>query len=112
MSFLEVNNTCADVFGIIRRFLENFLENQDLVCSAAGGKKTALGILELWFNYFAEFFFKALRTLFVREAKERDAPVVRGNLSYFLCMGSGMINPVCQYFGGHPQRQWHLPHTF
>jgi len=38
--------------------------------------KTALGIIQLWFNYFAASFYKALGVYFSLEAKERDAPVV------------------------------------
>jgi len=32
-------------------FLENLLESGDLVCSATAATKTALGIIQLWFNY-------------------------------------------------------------
>jgi len=34
----------VDVFGILPRFFENFLESENLVCSTTEGTKTALGI--------------------------------------------------------------------
>jgi len=40
------------------------LESVNLVCSATAGTKPALGIIQLWFNYFAAFFFKALGIYF------------------------------------------------
>jgi len=36
------------------------LESENLVCSATAGTKTALDIIQVWFNYFAASFFKAL----------------------------------------------------
>jgi len=42
--FLDVDKTCVDVVGITRRFAEN------LVCSAMVRTKTALGVIQLWFN--------------------------------------------------------------
>jgi len=32
----------------------------NVVCSATAGTKTALGIIQLWFKYFAASFFKTL----------------------------------------------------
>jgi len=49
-----------DVCGIIQRFLENLLESENLVCSAAARKKGH--ILQHYFNYFVALFFKALGT--------------------------------------------------
>jgi len=40
------------------------------------GTKTALGIIQLWFNYFVASFFKALVMYFSWKAKERKASVV------------------------------------
>jgi len=60
---------------MIPKFLENLLESGILFCCCAtAATKTALGIIQLWFNYFAASFYKALH--FSREAKERDAPVI------------------------------------
>jgi len=39
--------------------------------------KTALGIIQLWFIYFAASFLKALGIQFSREAKDKDATVIR-----------------------------------
>jgi len=61
--FLEVDKTCVDVFCILPRFLKNLLESENLICNATGGTKTALGIIPVWFNYFAASFFKALGNL-------------------------------------------------
>jgi len=33
-------------------FLENLLESGTLFCSATSATKTALGIIQAWFNYF------------------------------------------------------------
>jgi len=52
------------------------LESGILFCCATAATKTALGIIQLGFNYFAASFYKALGVHFSREAKERDAPVV------------------------------------
>jgi len=32
------------------------VESENLVCGAAAGTKTALGIIQLWFKYFAASF--------------------------------------------------------
>jgi len=42
--FLEVHKTCVNVFGILPRFLESFLESENLNCSVSvtSMKKTAL----------------------------------------------------------------------
>ena len=102
--FLEVDKTCVDVVGILPRFIENFLDIYNLVCSATARTKNALGIIQLWFNYFAASFSKALGMHFSREAKEGYAPVVNAfSLVPFLCIG--MINPVCQSFGARPGHQ-------
>jgi len=44
------------VFGILLRFLKNWLESGNLACSATAGTKTALGIIQLWLNYLAASF--------------------------------------------------------
>jgi len=46
--FLEVDNTCVNVFGILPRFLKNLLESEIHVCSAMGTMKTALGIIRVF----------------------------------------------------------------
>jgi len=51
---------CKDVFSILPRFLKNMVESENLVCRATAETKTALGIIQFWFNYFAASFFKAL----------------------------------------------------
>jgi len=61
--------TCVDVFDTLPIFLKNFLESENLVCSAMAGTKTALGIIQLWFNYFATSFFNALGSVNVNSLK-------------------------------------------
>jgi len=69
--FLNVGKTCVDVFGIFSRFLKIF------VCSATTGTKTALDIIQLWFNHFAASFFRAFGMRVSREAKEK-CPKTKG----------------------------------
>jgi len=64
------------VFGMFSSFLENVMESGNLFCCATAATKTALCVTQLWFNYFAASFCKALGVHFSREAKERNAPVV------------------------------------
>jgi len=54
----------------------NLLESEHLVCSATATTKTELGIIQLWFNYFAASFYRELGIRFFWEAKERDAQAV------------------------------------
>jgi len=67
--FLQVDKTCVKVFGLLPRFLKNLLESEILVCSAMARMKTALGIIQLWFKYFAASFFKALGNVNVKYLK-------------------------------------------
>jgi len=67
--YLEVDKTCVDVFGLLPRFLNNLLESENLVCSATAATTTALGIIQLWFNYFVASFFKALGNVNVHYLK-------------------------------------------
>jgi len=71
---LDVDKTCADIFDILARFLENLLESENSAYNATTGAKTALGITQLWFNHFMASFFEALGLHFSREAEERDVP--------------------------------------
>ena len=48
----EVNKTCVDVFGVFPGFLDYLLESRNLFRSATAGRKTALGVLQLWLHYF------------------------------------------------------------
>ena len=67
--FLEVDKAYVDVFCILPRFLKNLLESENLVCSATAGMQTALGIIQLWFNYFTACFFKAVGNVNVNYLK-------------------------------------------
>jgi len=59
--FLEAEETCPGIFGMLLRFVENLLESETLVCPATcGGENCIMGILQLWFNCFSASFFKAL----------------------------------------------------
>jgi len=78
---------CVDVFGILPRFPENLLVSEDLVCGATAGTKAALGIVQLWFDYFAASFFKVLGIYFFREAQVNFSPVVDAFAPvYFFCL--------------------------
>jgi len=76
MYFSEVDKTCVYVFGMLPGFLEDWLEIGNLLCSATAATKTALGVLQLCFNYFALSCFNELGTHSSFEAKERDTPAV------------------------------------
>jgi len=52
----------------------NLLESENLICSATGGPKIALGMLQLRFYYLAECFSKTHSVHFSREAKGREIP--------------------------------------
>jgi len=69
---------CRRLWHTHLRFLENLLENENLVCSASARTKTALG----GFNCFVASFFKELCIHFSKEAKEGLSPVVRHNLLF------------------------------
>jgi len=73
MYFIEVDKTCVYVFGMFPRFLENLLESGILFCCPADTTKTALGIIQLWFNYFAASFYKAIGAR-VSNVRKRKVP--------------------------------------
>jgi len=60
----------------VPKISRKFVGEWNLFYCATTATKTALGIIQLWFDYFAASFFKALGVHFSREARERDAPVV------------------------------------
>jgi len=66
---LDVDKTCVPIFGILPRFIKHLLESENLGCSPLAGTKTALGIIQLWLNYFAASFFKALGNVNVNYLK-------------------------------------------
>ena len=89
-------------------FLENLLESGILFCCATAATKTALGIIQLWFNYFAASLYKAIGVHFSREAKERDAPPPSSGCIHSclpFCVSGWSVWP----FGGLPKRPaiWH-----
>ena len=57
--FLEGDEICAEMFAILTRFLENFLESENVART-----KTAVGILQLSFSNFAAFFSRLLAYAF------------------------------------------------
>jgi len=93
--FFEVNKTCVDVFGILPRFLQNLLESENVVCCAAAGMKTTLGIIQLWFNYFATSFFMPLGIYFLGRLRREMLQLLMHSL-LSPSLGMGMITPVCQ----------------
>jgi len=48
--FIKVNKTWEYIFGILPKFLENFLGSENLDCSALAKRKTSLSIIQLWLN--------------------------------------------------------------
>jgi len=63
---------------MLPRFLD-LMDSEILFCCATAATKTALGITQLWFNYFTLFrgiFLQGTWRTLSREAKEREAPVV------------------------------------
>jgi len=66
--FLEIDKTCVNL-GILPRFLEKLLKRENLVCTAA------MGIVQLWFNYFAASFSRYFAFTFSWRPR-REPPVV------------------------------------
>ena len=103
--FPEVDKTCVYVFGRLPGFIENLLENGNLFCSATGATKTALGVLQLCFNYFALSFFNELGIHSSWEDEQRDTPVV-GAFTPVSLVVYGMIDlPI---FRCPSETPWHL----
>ena len=85
-------------------FLENLLESGNLFCSATATTKTALGIIQLWFNYFRGIL---AYTLPGRLSKEMPLLLVHSLLTPFLCMGTNNL-----LIFRHPSKKLcHLTHT-
>jgi len=73
---------------MFQRFLENLLVSLILLCCATSTTKTALGIIQLWFNYFAASFYKALDAHFPWTLRrEMPQQLVHSLLSSFLFIG-------------------------
>ena len=65
----EIGKARVDIFATLPRFHKNLLESENLVCNATTGMKTASGIIQFWFNYFAASFFKAFGNVNVNYLK-------------------------------------------
>jgi len=78
---LEFVKTCIGIFCMLPRHLEYMLDCESLVFSVKAGTKTALDVLQLWFNCYAGSLFKALDMRFPRCTKQ-TCPVV-GTLSTY-----------------------------
>ena len=63
MYFPEVDKTCVRFWQAPR--ISQIDLSGNLLCSATGATKTALGALQLCFNYFALSFFNKLDTFFL-----------------------------------------------
>ena len=83
MYFPEVSKTCVYVFGMIPGFLENSCKCGNLFCSAAAATKSALGIIQLWFNYFGGIL---AYTLSGRLCQAMPRSFVYSLLSPFFCV--------------------------
>ena len=64
------DKTCLNFFGMLPGFLENCWSG-NLFCSATAATKTALGIIQLWFNYF-----RGIMAYTFSRRLSRDAAVV------------------------------------
>ena len=72
LRFPEVDKACVYAFGMLPGFLENLLQSGNLFCSAMAATKIALGVSQLWFNYF-----RSINCMYSSwETKQRDAAVV------------------------------------
>jgi len=83
------------------------LQSENLVRSATTWMETAVGIMQVWFNYFAASVSRHLAYTFPgRLRRDMSRQLVHSLLSP-LCIG--IITPVCQSFGGSPEHQvtWH-----
>ena len=88
LKFDKTEQTYVDVFGILPRFLESLVQGENLVCSATAGTKTTMDFIQLWFNYFAGTFLKALGISFPRRLRrEISRYLVYSLQSLSLCMG-------------------------
>jgi len=67
-AFSKSKKTCVGVLAYCQDF-SKFLVSENLVCSATAGTKTALGILQIWFNYFATYFSRHLICNFPRRRR-------------------------------------------
>jgi len=108
------NTTNEDLIEYLRnsspKFLERLLECENLVRSATSRTKTALGIIQIWLNYFAACLFKALGIMkhLSREAKDRDALVVSvfSPISIFEYGNDHPSLPIFRFLPEH-QATWH-----
>jgi len=71
---LEVDNIYVGLFGMLPVFLENLLENINLISSVVARTKTTPGILKLWFNYFRTSLIQSLGIHFSKEVMGRELP--------------------------------------
>jgi len=72
---LVIDITCVDIFGILPRFLENLLENENVVCSAAAQDENNTHP-PAWVQLFRGTFLKGTWHAIFQRAKERDALVI------------------------------------
>ena len=59
-------------------FLENLQESGNLFCNATATTKTALGIIQLWFNYFPVLACTLARVLFETNKFHHGGPLASG----------------------------------
>jgi len=105
--FPEVGKICVCVFGRLPGFIEILLESANLFCNAAGATKTALGALQLCFNFFALSFFKQIWHTLLLGGWEKRYPGSWYIHSCLLCCVWGWS--ICHSFDALPKRHdtWH-----
>jgi len=98
----KVDKICVYVFGMFPGFLENLLESGNLFGSATAATKTALGIIQLWFNYFRDML---AHTLPGRLSKEMPRSWFIYSCLPFCVWGWS----ICHSFAALPKRHatWH-----
>jgi len=93
LCFHKVDKICL---GVLPHFIEKFPQFENLLFSSMDRIKSALGIVQLMFNYFAEVFLKALGTHLFMESKEKDASAINGFIlvSLFVCGDDQLSLPI------------------
>ena len=74
--FFKIDKASKEIFAILPRFLEDWLQSEDLVRGAATRTKIALTTFQFWFHYFSAFPFKAFGIYFAWQTKEWYPSVV------------------------------------
>jgi len=69
-------NMSLKVFGILPRSVNILVKTENLICSATARTKSALGIIQLWFNYDRGISFQGIRRILFLGGYGGDTPAV------------------------------------